>query len=291
MNTDFDRFNAFFQTSSFWNGTLGGLKQFPLSNFNFDHFKNQQEQLELPEIPVRTVLGKQAEYLFKFCADSSSNYKVLASNIQIFNGKRTIGEIDYLLQHQKSKNIYHVELVYKFYIFEPGKSFESSHLTNFQNQELSCYVGPNRRDHFIKKFDHLKNQQLPLLQLPETVEHLGSLGVDVDQIKQQVCFLAHVYIPREMWNHDFKYLNKSCIKGYYVDEHAFAKAETSNIYFIPKKKQWKLQPQELETSYSFQEAKVEINKKLNRDFAPMVWKKLDDGTIESFFVVKSLSTL
>ncbi|SCY02079.1 hypothetical protein SAMN05192588_0766 [Nonlabens sp. Hel1_33_55] len=290
MNTDYDRFSAFYQTSTFWQGSLGGLQQFPLSNFDFSHLDEQQNLLELPNIPHGTVLGKRAEYFFEFCARQSSNYEVLASNIQIFRGNRTLGEIDYILKHRKTNQILHVELVYKFYIYEPGKTHASTYLSSDQNKELSNYVGPNRRDNFIKKFDHLKNKQLPILQIPETIELLESIGIDTNSVKQQVCFLAHVYIPREMWQHDFKYLNKRCIKGYYMDEFAFAKAETSNSYFLPEKKQWKMKPQPLQETLTYHEIVPMVSQSLHRGFAPLIWMELADGSFETFFVVAALPT-
>ncbi len=289
MNTDFDRFKAFYQTSSFWQGTLGGLKQFPLSNFNFNHLGQRTETLELPAIPAGTVLGKRAEYFFRFCAEQSSNYKVLLANEQIYRGNRTLGELDYILYDLHNKRTLHVELVYKFYIYEPGKPYYSNYLTPAQNRELACYVGPNRRDYFIKKFEHLKNNQLPLLSIPETQAHLKTLQIEAAAMEQQVCFLAHVYIPRAMWSHDFKYLNKRCIKGYYMDEFAFAKAETTHTYYLPEKKQWKMMAQPLQESYSFQEVLPLVQDSLKRGFAPLVWMKKEDLGMESFFVVSALS--
>lgn len=288
MNTNYDRFKAFYQTSSFWQGTLGGLQQFSLSNFDFSHLNSSTRCLELPAIPAGTVLGKRAEYFFKFCADQSANYEVIASNIQIFRCKRTLGELDYILKDLKTKNIIHVELVYKFYIFEPRKTYASVSLSEDQNRELSSYVGPNRRDFFIKKFDHLKNKQLPLLHVLETIEYLDSLGINHKTMSQQVCFLAHVYIPREWWQHDFKYLNKRCIKGYYMDEFAFAKAETSNTYFLPEKKQWKMKPQPLEVGFTFKELKEVVSTSISKGFAPLIWMQLPDQSMESFFVVAVL---
>ncbi|PRP66565.1 DUF1853 family protein [Nonlabens agnitus] len=290
MNTDYDRFKAFYQTSTFWQGTLGGIEQFPLSNFDFSHLSDEEHVLELPSIPHGTVLGKRAEYFFEFCARQSSNYEVLASNVQVFRGNRTLGEIDYILKHKSTQQVFHVELVYKFYIFELGKNYKSAYLSRDQNQELSSYVGPNRRDYFIKKFDHLKKRQLPILQLPETLELIQSLNIDVTQIKQQVCFLAHVYIPREMWQREFKYLNKRCIKGYYMDEFAFAKAITSNLYFLPEKKQWKMRPQSLQVAFTHEQLLPEVRQSLERGFAPMIWMQWPSGEFESFFVVAALPT-
>lgn len=289
MTRHFDKFQAFYQTASFWNGKLAGVQQFQLSNFDFSHLSSTDQSLELPNIPVDTVLGKRAEYFFRFCVEQSSNYELLAANEQIFRGKETLGELDYILKDLRRNKILHVELVYKFYIYEYVRTFSSPFLDQAENQELSHYLGPNRRDYFIKKFDYLVSRQLPLLHKPETQQRLKELGISVDNIEQQVCFLAHVFIPRELWRHRFPYLNKRCIVGYYLDEFAFAKAETDNIYFLPEKKEWKIKPQPLEQPYSYEEIAPLVQESLKRGFAPMLWMQLIDGSFERFFVVAGLS--
>jgi hypothetical protein len=288
LTSHLDRFKAFYQTASFWSGRLAGVQQFPLSNFDFRHLKESDKQLVLPSIPIGTVLGKRAEYFFQFCVEQSSNYNLLLANEQIYRGKQTIGELDYIIQDRYSKNIIHVELVYKFYIYEPSKSYHSKYLSEDQNQTLAHYVGPNRRDYFIKKLDHLLSKQLPLLYQPETEARLKELGIYSDGMEQQICFLAHVFIPRAAWQQEFKYLNKKCIVGYYMEEPAFAKAETTNAYFIPEKKEWKMRPQVLENSFSHIEVLQHANSILKRGFAPMIWMQLADGSFERFFIVSPL---
>ncbi|AUC79760.1 DUF1853 domain-containing protein [Nonlabens sp. MB-3u-79] len=282
MQSNLERFKAFYKTASLWSGTLLGLEQFGLSNFIFDHLKDQ-ESLDLPVIPQGTLLGKRAEYFFKFCVEQSSNYQLLLSNIQIFKGKITKGELDYVIKDLRTNSTIHIELVYKFYIYNPTiTSTEKSPVL----QELNKYQGPNGRDNLVRKLEHLKNHQLPLLYTAEAVELLKSHDIAVEKIKQQVCFLAHVFIPHQLWDHKFKYIHKSSITGYYYKSSAFAKAETENTYFLPEKYAWKMTPQELLTSYTFHEALALTNDSLERGFAPLLWMQLTDKSFETFFVVK-----
>jgi hypothetical protein len=283
MDNNFARFKAFYKTASLWSGTLLGLEQFGLSNFNFDHLKDQ-ESLDLPVIPQRTLLGKRAEYFFKFCVEQSNNYDLVLSNAQVFKGKITIGELDYIIKNKRTNTTIHIELVYKFYIYNPTiTSDKKSKIL----QELNKYQGPNGRDNLVRKLEHLKNQQLPLLYAPETSKLLKGHHVDVTQIKQKVCFLAHVFIPHQFWSHKFEYINKSSIVGYYYIYQAFAKAETTNSYFLPEKYAWKMLPQELPTSYTFNEILELTKESLQRGFAPLIWMQLlESKTFECFFVVK-----
>ncbi|MGJ8684277.1 MAG: DUF1853 family protein [Nonlabens sp.] len=282
---NYSRFRVFFKTATLWNGKLAGLQQFPLSEFDFSHLKEQKDSLELPLIPVNTVLGKRAEYFYEFCIQQSSNYNLIASNIQINVNKITKGELDYLIKEVKTGKVLHVELVYKFYCYDPSVTEKSAYLNEVQNQELSRYVGPNKRDNFVFKFDRLLNHQLPLLYTAAARETLESLKLDIDKIEQRVCFLAHIFIPRELWQHDFKYINKRSIAGYYLNGDAFAKADTNNLYYFPEKYAWKMEAHSLNTFYTHEDAVLIAIKSLERGFAPLIWMRLDDGSFERFFVI------
>jgi hypothetical protein len=47
----------------------------------------------------------------------------LYENIQVIEDKKTIGEIDFLLK-KNTKQVIHMELAYKFYLFDPSISSE-----------------------------------------------------------------------------------------------------------------------------------------------------------------------
>jgi len=160
---NYERFKAFYSTPSFWLGELAGIKQFPLSAFDFSHLNKDETPLELPVIPVNTVLGKRAEYFYQFCIEQSNNYDLVVANLQIQKEKRTLGELDYIIKEKKTGKLLHIELVYKFYCYDPNIQANSSFLSDSLSKELSKYVGPNKRDNFVYKFDRLVNHQLPLL--------------------------------------------------------------------------------------------------------------------------------
>jgi hypothetical protein len=283
MDDNFARFKAFYKTASLWTGTLLGLEQFGLSNFNFDHLKDS-ESIDLPVIPQGTLLGKRAEYFFRFCVEQSNNYDLLLSNTQVFKGTITIGELDYIIKKKRTNTTIHIELVYKFYIYKPEITSDK---TSQILQELNRYQGPNGRDNLVRKLDHLKNQQLPLLYAPETTELLKNHDIEVTRIKQKVCFLAHVFIPHQLWSYKFEYINKSSIVGYYYKFQAFTKAETTNSYFLPEKYAWKILPQILPNSYTFNEILELTRESLQRGFAPLIWMQLSESSIfERFFIVK-----
>lgn len=285
IEDDFFKLTSFIKTPSLWNGSLAGIKQFPLSDLNLSHLSNQNLFSEFPVIPENIVLGKRAEYYYQYCIEQSSNYDLIASNIQINVARITKGEIDYIIKEIKTGKILHVELVYKFYCYNPQISEKSNVLNPAKSLELSKLVGPNKRDNFVFKFDRLVSHQLPLLHSPAAVKTLSSYNFDLDNIEQRVCFLAHIYIPRELWQHEFKYINKRCIAGYYLNYDAFAKAYTDNIYFIPEKHQWIGNCQALPISYNYIQTVKIVKESIARNFAPMIWMQLENGQFESFFVI------
>lgn len=282
---DIHKFRVFIKTASSWNGSLAGVRQFPLNELNLSHLKDDDILSGFPEIPENTVLGKRAEYYYEYCIQQSSNYELIASNIQINLAKITKGELDYIIKETVTGKILHVELVYKFYCYDPDVSEKSNHLNEDQTTELSKYVGPNKRDNFVFKFDRLVNHQLPLLYTTATLDTISSLDIDIQTIEQRVCFLAHIYIPREMWQHDYKYINKRCIAGYYLSYDAFAKANTNNLYYLPEKHQWIGNCHALQTSYNYEDTLQIVKKSIARGFAPMVWMQLESGHFESFFII------
>ncbi|MDP5102124.1 MAG: DUF1853 family protein [Nonlabens sp.] len=283
---NYNRFAAFYKTASLWNDNLCGLRIFKLSQFKFDLDLDAKESLELPAIPHGTLLGKRAEYFFKFCVEQSTNYELVTHNLQIFKGKVTLGELDYILQDLKTGKLLHIELVYKFYIYDPNHTEAKIAKNDPIKIELARYVGPNRRDNLLFKLNRLHAHQLPLLYTEQAMEALEPWHVDVNEIKQQVCFLAHVFIPRELWQHDFPYINKQSIAGYYVGFSAFAKADTTNTYYAPEKHAWKMQAHALDTSCTFAEIVELTQQSLARGFAPLLWMHLPDGSFERFFVIK-----
>ncbi len=288
MTSPESSFNDFYRSCSLWRGELAGMKQFHLDSIRIDQFGNSEMNLAISQIPQRTVLGKRAEYYFKFLVEHSTNYQLLLSNVQVFKGKVTTGELDFIIREKKSSTIFHVELVFKFYIYDPDVPPSEKWMDNpCTENELARYVGPNRRDNLLKKLKKLKSHQLPLLYTAETQLALKDLKINSNSIEQRVCFLARIFIPQTYWSHDFKYINKQCIVGYYVNYEAFAKAETQNTYILPPKSEWINAPYLIkEKQYIFKELVPLLKERIADGYASLLWMQIETGGWEQFFVVK-----
>lgn len=73
-------------------------------------------------------------------------YETLASNVQLYNGKQTIGELDLILYNHNEKLIEHWELAIKFYM--------GSYPFAPQN-----WVGINSNDNLERKMTYMQNKQ------------------------------------------------------------------------------------------------------------------------------------
>lgn len=112
-------------------------------------------------------LGARFEALWRFFLDRHSHYRVLGANIQISDGSRTLGGLDFLIEDSHRNLVVHLELAVKFYLFEPDVRADS----------FEQWIGPNPDDSLGGKFSHLMRHQLPLSALPETTRTLRSRGL------------------------------------------------------------------------------------------------------------------
>ena len=87
--------------------SVTGLQTFNLSVLNLT------TDLEF-QLPTNIRLGHLAEKIVSVLIKSSTNYKVLYENIQILEDKKTIGEIDFIIEEIHTKQLIHMELAYKF---------------------------------------------------------------------------------------------------------------------------------------------------------------------------------
>ena len=98
--------------------SISGFQTFNLSELNL------AKDLEF-QLPTNIRLGHLVEKIVSELIKSSTNYKVLYENIQIIENKKTIGEIDFIIEEIVTSQVIHLELAYKFYLFDPSISSKS----------------------------------------------------------------------------------------------------------------------------------------------------------------------
>jgi hypothetical protein len=232
---------------------------------------NLPDDLEF-ELPTNLRLGHLVEKIVSELIKSSTNYSIIAENIQIIEDKKTIGELDFIIENTFSKQLIHMELAYKFYLFDPTLSTES----------INNWIGPNRNDSLQEKLEKLKTKQFPLLYHKCTQSTLST--VTIEQVLQQLCLLVSLFIPYEYKGH-FSSVFQDAIKGYYINFETFIKHHTvGKTYCLPAKKEWGINPEENEIWSEFDSIKKTVEINILEKQSPLCWQKHNE-TYSSFFII------
>jgi hypothetical protein len=223
-------------------------------------------------LPSNVRLGHLAEKVVSELIKASANYKLLFENVQIIENKNTIGEIDFIIEEIKTKQIIHLELAYKFYLFDPSLS----------SQPINNWIGPNRNDSLIQKLGKLKTKQFPLLHHPSAKSAFEN--IEIEKASKALCLLASLFVPYEYQGH-FDSSYEKAIKGYYLNFERFAAIDhPAKAYHIPAKKEWGIEPAENEVWTDFAGVENHIRRSIEEKQATLCWQKLNDG-FTSFFIV------
>ena len=264
---------GYLNTPPLWRGELLGVKQ-------FDPGKTLPVRLPDPEIAIPSlssnfVLGKRMESFFELIIQNSERYNLLANNIQISRDKITLGELDFLLKDLHTNQVIHLELVYKFYVYDPSFSSEEAR-----------WIGPNRKDSFLQKMEKLKQKQFPLLYKPETRDFLKTLNLTPEKLFQQTYFKAQLFIPKSFRSQEFDKINKECIAGYWLPFREFDTSEYIDFqFYAPLKQDWPVAPNFGKKWISFSKIKNQIISSMEKKKSPLVWMKRSETEFEAFFVV------
>ncbi len=109
-------------------------------------------------------LGLQFEQLVRIGLRLNPQITDIESNIPIRSGKVTVGEADLLLRLGDAW--WHLELALKFYLREIG------------TEGLKGYYGPNRKDRFDIKWQHMLAHQTQIFSQPAAQSLLQSRGIE-----------------------------------------------------------------------------------------------------------------
>jgi hypothetical protein len=245
--------------------SITGLQSFNLSELQLE------PDLDF-HLPTNIRLGHLAEKIVSELIKSSANFKVLYENIQIIENKKTIGEIDFIIEEINTRQVIHLELAYKFYLFDPSISSEL----------INNWIGPNRNDSLREKLDKLKSKQLPLLY--DNCAKAKFNDIVIDEVSQAICFCVSLFIPYE-YKGEFSPIYKNAIKGYYLNLETFTDLDhSSNEYHLPSKKEWGMEPCKNEIWTDFAGIEKDLHTIVNKQQSPLCWQKQNDS-YTTFFIV------
>jgi len=218
-------FEGYCRMPLLWKEKFFGLQQFK-EPLNSHIIKNP------PLVKSNKRLGKLAEELFSIWLKNSADYKAVFENLQIIKEKQTLGELDVLLLDRLHKKYIHLELITKFYLYNPA----------FEANDIKAWIGPNRNDSLYDKTTKLKEKQLPLLYHQFTQKLLLNYIPEKKNIEQQVCFKANLFVPIG-FKEKLTVFNSNCIVGNYLTFIQFKEVHNHlNLYFCPTKQDWLRDP-------------------------------------------------
>jgi hypothetical protein len=251
--------------ANYLDSSITGLAHFNLSELNLT------KDLDF-QLPTNLRKGHLVEKIVSNLIKSSTNYKVLYENIQIIEEKKTIGEIDFIVEKLSTKQLIHIELAYKFYLFDPNISAEA----------VNNWIGPNRNDSLKKKLEKLKSKQFPLLNHKSSKPEFKK--IEISEVSKALCLLVSLYIPYN-YKTNFNSIYKKAIKGYYFNYETLIRLDHSEkSYYIPKKKEWGMDPAENKTWADILGVEKQIKTSIKEKQSLLCWQKNKDSYI-TFFVV------
>lgn len=259
---------GFLSTPALWDSKQFDIQQFGFPKLDLDSFQ--------PEVlPGNIRLGHQMEFVFKQLIAHSETYDIILYNLPIRDDKRTLGEIDFILNDKESNQLIHVELTYKFYIIDPEIK-----------EPIHRLIGPNRRDSFIQKMEKIKNIQFPLLHSEAGIQALSNMNIDHLGVMHQCCFKAQLFLPYACDTIDIGSLNQDCLAGFWLRFDDLCQSEFLNLeYYFPTKSEWPIQPH-LEVRWiSHSEILKQLYPILLQDRSPMLWLKKSKDSFQKCFVV------
>ncbi|QDT04584.1 hypothetical protein K227x_29760 [Rubripirellula lacrimiformis] len=119
------------------------------ASFNFHQIDHDQLAAYFADQVPRRV-GFYFERLVQFWLTHIRGVEMVASSLQVREGQRTLGEIDFLFRDELGR-LTHWEVAVKFYLHVPHTKIAGSH-----------FVGPHLKDTFQRKRDRIFDHQLPL---------------------------------------------------------------------------------------------------------------------------------
>ncbi|MEE1903009.1 DUF1853 family protein [Pseudomonas inefficax] len=125
-------------------------------------------------------LGHYYERLWQFALGQAPGIELLAANLAIRDGGRTLGELDVVLRDRDG--VHHLELAIKLYLGpeHPGHA-------------PAAWLGPGCHDRLGSKLAHLARHQLPMSAGAHSREVLAQLGVE--QVQAHVWLGGYLFYP------------------------------------------------------------------------------------------------
>lgn len=140
--------------------------------------------------PPCHLLGVYFERLWQFYLRHSPTCDLLAHNIQLHQGKTTLGELDFVYQCHIRQRVIHMEVAVKYYL----ATYTLRSLV--AESDWSQWLGPACRDRLDLKLNKLLDQQCQLTQHALGQQCLQQLGVS--SCDKELLIKGRLFYPYQM---------------------------------------------------------------------------------------------
>ncbi len=166
-------------------------------------------------------LGNYFETLWAYVLELSTRYELVERNLQIHDGERTVGEMDFIVFDRHSGRYAHWELAVKFYL---GLGNTVQH---------NAWHGPAKKDRLDLKVEHLRSRQTLLSQHPAAQAELAQRGITIEECA--VIMKGRLFYPWQQqgpeWNPEDS--NPSHLRGVWLTRDQFQQAFAPGELFEP----------------------------------------------------------
>ena len=125
--------------------------------------------------PRHNRLGLYYEALLSFWFENNAPWELLAHELPVYDGKRTLGAFDFLLGTEQG--VVHVEVAIKYYLGVDGGLVGGVDAGLDTGADWFDWIGPRQKDSLGRKLNKMLDKQLLLSEHPCGQEALAKAGI------------------------------------------------------------------------------------------------------------------
>lgn len=228
-------------------------------------------------------LGVYFEQLWHFFLRQDPDIELIAHNLPIHDGGRTLGEFDCIYYSVERSCHVHLELAVKYFLGVPRGGNTTTPANTHE------WLGPDQRDRLETKLDQLLQRQIMLGDKPAAKRKLEELGIG--EMAREIALKGYLFQPESDSPPPPPGYNRACTLSYwlpYAQLESHCAALDATAFAILPKMHWlsgalRSTPDERLTQ---QELLARLPLQWDDDHYPLLVAALDDNGTESsrFFV-------
>lgn len=239
----------------------------------------------LQHLSVRPThrLGVYFEQLWHFFLHQDRNIELIAHNLPIHDGGRTLGEFDCIYYCMERSCHVHLELAVKYFLGVPRGGDTTTQANAHE------WLGPDQRDRLETKLDQLLQRQIMLGDKPAAKGKLQEL--DIGEMKREIALKGYLFQPRTDSPPPPPGYNSACTMGHWLpfaELGSHCAALGAIAFAILPKMQWlsSVRRDTRDGQLTQQELLAKVPLQWNDDDYPLLIAALDDtgAELSRFFV-------